>query len=210
MFIIVVILLWDVILLEKIENKNTILTKKVCSLCGREISGEENCFGLVCLKKMCNMVGIKRVSNLKKENVLNFKVQLLNWKWFLDKQHKQMLTDRYLTYKILQKIDIEEYQRQAAIVKKDTKRITNKTTEKELVSNKTFTLKQAFETWELYFKFIEIKDEILSTKMNDSNIQNFLFNNLEFAFSTYYNNKKYLGAMLYYVQRFFLECNSND
>ena len=48
-----------------------------CACCGRKISDGKFNFGLGCLKKVCNLMQIKNVKNLKGEYLLNNKVQRL-------------------------------------------------------------------------------------------------------------------------------------
>ena len=65
---------------------------------------------------------------------------------------------------------------------------------KKLESNDLITLKQAYEAFKLYNKFQKIKEK--SEEVDSKYIQNFLFENLLFAFSTYYRNKKYFGGVI--------------
>lgn len=102
---------------------------KRCSLCGRKTSNEEYSFGLGCLKKTCAMVGIENAKNLKYETRLNNKVQKLSGKILLNKNQKQLLTNRYLTYQMLCQIDIPYYQNLAKSVEKDINKINTTTTE---------------------------------------------------------------------------------
>ena len=67
-----------------------------CILCGRKISNSKYNFGLNCLKRMCNTVGIDDVKNLNGEVALNKRVLELANKKSLLKSQRQLLTDRYL------------------------------------------------------------------------------------------------------------------
>lgn len=62
---------------------------KRCSLCGRKISDTKYNFGLGCLKKMCNSVGVYNVKNLKGESLLDRKISKLCNKKALFKNQRQ-------------------------------------------------------------------------------------------------------------------------
>lgn len=103
-----------------------------CSLCGREISSDKNCFGLICLNKMRTIANMKKVSNIKKERELDLKVQIINWKWFLNKNARKLLTNRYLTYIMLKSLNLNNNKNLISILNKDIKSINNKTTKKKI------------------------------------------------------------------------------
>lgn len=67
--------------------------------------------------------------------------------------------------------------------------------------NNLITLNQAYQAFKLYNKFEKIKNT--TEEVDNEYIQNFLFDNLSFAFSTYYRNKKYLNGIILEIQRYF-------
>ena len=200
-----------------------VLLMKRCSLCGRKISNEEYCFGLSCLKKSCEIVGIKNVKNLKAETRLNNKIQKLNSKILLNKSQKKLLTNRYLTHQILCQIDIPYYQNLAKSVNKEIEKINNKTTDKTISNVKNYiTLKDAFDILQLYnrYKNLLIKTESYTKEELINEIQNLPWDTLRFAFSSYYEKKPYLSELMQVIQLFiwkiavaisapFYECGSD-
>lgn len=112
-------------------------------------------------KKGENFYGIEKVKNLKGETILNNRIAKLNNKKMLNKNDKIILTNRYLTLELLNRIPINSYNRIRRSVQKDIEKVDNEY------------------------------------------IQNFLFDNLSFAFSTYYRNKKYLNGVILEIQRYF-------
>lgn len=166
-----------------------------CSVCGRNISDKNAHFGLGCLKNMCDVIGIEKVKNLKGETLLNNKIAKLNGKKKLNKNEKIMLTNRYLTLKFLSNIPIKAYNREINEIKQSIKKIG---IEKLNFDNSVITLKQAYEIFKLYNKFQKIKNR--EKEVDSEFIQNFLFDNLLFAFSTYYRNKKYFGGVIASIQ----------
>lgn len=175
-----------------------------CSVCGRTVSNKTAHFGLGCLKNMCSLIDIDKPKNLKGENLLNTKISKITKKKSLNKEEKTLLTNRYLTLQLLDKIPLNNYDSMRNIIMKD---INNIGKNKKLISNDIITLKQAYEAFKLYNKFQKIKQR--AEEVDSEYIQNFLFENLLFAFSTYYRNKKYFGGVIADIQYYFwkMVCN---
>lgn len=175
-----------------------------CSVCGRNISNKTTHFGLGCLKNMCSLIDMDKPKNLKGENLLNTKISKITKKKSLNKEEKTLLTNRYLTLQLLNKIPLNNYD---SMRNKITEDINNIGKNKKLISNDIITLKQAYETFKLYNKFQKIKEK--AEEVDSEYIQNFLFENLLFAFSTYYRNKKYFGGVIADIQYYFwkMVCN---
>lgn len=175
-----------------------------CSVCGRSMSNNNTHFGLGCLKNMCSLINMEKPKNLKGENLLNTQITKITKKKLLNKDEKTLLTNRYLTLQLLNKIPSNNYDIMRNKIIKD---IDNIGKNKKLESNDLITLKQAYEAFKLYNKFQKIKEK--SEEVDSKYIQNFLFENLLFAFSTYYRNKKYFGGVIADIQYYFWKtiCN---
>lgn len=170
-----------------------------CSLCGRNISSKTAHFGLGCLRNTCTIIGIEKVKNLKGETILNNRIAKLSNKKMLNKNDKTILTNRYLTLELLNRIPINSYNRIRRSVQKDIEKVGLSNNIKG--DNNLITLKQAYQAFKLYNKFQKIKNK--AEEVDSEDIQNFLFDNLSFAFSTYYKNKKYLNGIILEIQRYF-------
>ena len=175
-----------------------------CSVCGRNVSNKTAHFGLGCLKNMCSLIDMDKPKNLKGENLLNIKISKITKKKSLNKEEKTLLTNRYLTLQLLNKIPLNNYDSMRNKIMKD---INNIGKNKKLISNDIITLKQAYEAFKLYNKFQKIKEK--AEEVDSEYIQNFLFENLLFAFSTYYRNKKYFGGVIADIQYYFWKTISN-
>lgn len=147
---------------------------------------------------MCSLIEMEIPKNLKGENLLNAQITKITNKKLLDKKDKILLTNRYLTLQLLNKIPLNNYDSMRNKIKKD---IDNIGKNKKLLSNDIITLKQAYEAFKLYNKFQKIKEK--AEEVDSEYIQNFLFENLLFAFSTYYRNKKYFGGVIANIQYYF-------
>ena len=175
-----------------------------CSVCGRNVSNKTAHFGLGCLKNMCSLIDMDKPKNLKGENLLNIKISKITKKKSLNKEEKTLLTNRYLTLQLLNKIPLNNYDSMRNKIMKD---INNIGKNKKLISNDIITLKQAYEAFKLYNKFQKIREK--AEEVDSEYIQNFLFENLLFAFSTYYRNKKYFGGVIADIQYYFWKTISN-
>jgi hypothetical protein len=169
-----------------------------CSVCGRNVSNKTAHFGLGCLKNMCSLIDMEKPKNLKGENLLNTRIAKITNKKLLSKDEKYLLTNRYLTLQLLNKVPLNYYDNARKQVSSDIENIGNN---KRKSSETIVTLKQAYEIYKLYNKFQKIKNK--SEEVDSEYIQNFLFDNLLFAFSTYYRNKKYLGGVIADIQYYF-------
>lgn len=173
-----------------------------CDLCGKPIIDNKYCYGLSCLKKVCSFVEIRKVKNLKKENTLNNKIEKITKKENLNKSQKRLLTNRYLTYKMLKEVDIEYYKNITKQVEKDIKIINNNTKETDISSNCIITLKEAFEIYKFYKRYVKFKEEldIIMSKKSFDELQNLSWDIVNFAFNSYYNRKPYLSTLTQYIQ----------
>lgn len=173
-----------------------------CKLCGRLLLKASNCYGLECLRKMSLLVGMD--DKIKKENKLNDEIEEKLGKNKLNKSQKQMLTNRYLTFKLLKDIDIDYYIEITKSIEKDIKNINKGTKSNDVKSNKIITLKEAYEIYKLYNRYKKFKDEadvIINNKQFEQ-LQNLAWDTILFAYSTYYNKKPYLTALTQHVQMF--------
>ncbi len=169
-----------------------------CILCGRKISNTRYNFGLGCLKKMCNRVNIYNAKNLKAENLLDRKISRLCNKRTLPKAQRQLLTDRYLTFNLLNEVQVEGYNNYKELLQNDINSINRTTNIEDLKSYNMITLKQASEINKKYKKHENVFQNIMDGKYDA--IQNFSFDILRFAFSNYYNDKPYLSDMTQALQ----------
>lgn len=171
---------------------------KKCDLCGRKISSTKYSFGLGCLKKAGHILGIDNIKNLKGESSLNSKVQKVCNKSSLNKEQKELLTNRYLTLKFLEVTDIDYYNNIKDKIKNDINNISPNTSEKDLKTMNTMPLKYAYNIYKLFSNYKKFED-FASNSISDD-IQNLDFNLILFAFSSYYNKKPYLSGLLQHIQ----------
>ena len=172
-----------------------------CALCGRKISNREYNFGLGCLKKMCNSVGLYNVKNMQGEDLLNKRVSKLCNKRALSKKQKQLLTDRYLTLNLLNEVPIASYDRYKKLLQKDIDNINR--TRTNMSSSNIITLKQASEINKIYKKNENIFQKIMNGEYDT--IQKISFSVVNLAFSLYYNKKPYLSDELQWLQHYVLK-----
>ena len=173
-----------------------------CVLCGRKMNDVNHIFGLSCLKRLCLSMNIMGVKNLKDETLLNSQVRKICDKKRLPQEQTRMLTNRYLTLKLLNEVQIEEYDKYRKIVQNDIDLIDNRTEFKELKSFNIISLKQASEIDKLYKKNQSVFEKINNGEYDE--IQKISFDLIRFAFSAYYNKKPYLSDMNQKLQHYIL------
>ena len=176
---------------------------KKCNLCGRKISNTNYTFGLGCLKKICNFTGVNDVKNLKGENLLDKKILDLSNKSNLAKEQRKVLTDRYLTLKLLDEVPLECYNNYKELLNTDINYINSEVNIQNLKSFDIITLKQAFEINKKYKKYKEVFQDAIEGKYDV--MQNITFDVIRFAFNNYYSNKPYLSDMLQLLQYYILK-----
>ena len=170
-----------------------------CSLCGRKMNSANNHFGLNCLKKSCKLLNIKNVKNLKGEKTLNKKVMNTLNKNKLPTKQQSLLTNRYITLKLLEQVNMSCYDNIKDSINKDIQKINFKTTEKDLTTMNTMPLKYANQILTLYLKY-NLSDKTLSNAEDFYYKENIAFDTILFGFSSYYNKKPYLSGMLQQIQ----------
>lgn len=162
-----------------------------CMLCGRKISNTRYNFGIGCLKKTCLSMHIDDIKNLNGEAELNRKIMFLCNKKRLPKAQSSMLTNRYLTLKILNEVPLEEYDNYKSLLQQDIDKIEKSTKVEELESFKQISLKQANEISKLYKKHENFFEKMMNGDYDV--LQNLSFDIVRFSFSKYYSNKPYLN-----------------
>lgn len=171
-----------------------------CSLCGRKMTSiGNNHFGLSCLKKSCKLLNIKNVKKQRNEKSLNQKVmQILNKKTLPERQ-QALLTNRYLTLRLLDEVDMPCYDVIKKQIRWDIEKIDSRTNEKELATMNTMPLKYANQIVFLYTKY-KLFDIEWDKKEESYYKENITFDAILFGFSSYYNKKPYLSDMLQEIQ----------
>lgn len=170
-----------------------------CSLCGRKMIMSNGEFGLSCLKKSGELLNLKNIKNLKDEKTLNKEVTKILNKGKLPNKQQTLLTNRYLTLKLLEQVDMKCYDDIKQEIRRDIEKINTRTTEKDLETMDTMPLKYANEILSLYLKF-NLSDKVWTSEEELDIKQNIAFNTILFGFSYYYNKKKYLSGMLQNIQ----------
>lgn len=171
-----------------------------CSLCGKKMSSTKNShFGLNCLKKSCKWVNIKDVKNLKGEKELNQRVMQMFNKQNLPVKQQILLTNRYLTLRLLNEVNMPCYDELKKDIINDIEKVSPDTIEKELKTIDTMPLKYANQILFLYTKY-KLADIAWDEKDKIYYNENIAFNTILFGFSYYYNKKPYLSDMLQEIQ----------
>lgn len=162
-----------------------------CILCGRKISNTEYNFGIGCLRKVCLSMEMDGIKSLSGQTELDRNIMKLCNKPRLPRPQSDMLTDRYLTLKILNEVPLEEYDNYKSLLQQDINKIEKSTKVEELESFKQISLKQANEISKQYKKHENFFEKMMNGDYDV--LQNLSFDIVRFSFSKYYSNKPYLN-----------------
>ena len=174
-----------------------------CALCGKKFKNDEAEYGLSCLKRICSSMDIEDIKGYKDEKKLNKKVCKVLGKGSLPNEQSKLLTNRYCTLKLLEEVDLKEYDKYRTSVKNDIHKIGIATSPEELKSFKKITLKGANEVNKHYKKYKSIFKKI---KDGDYDAEQYITSGvIRFAFSNYYAKKPYLAGMIQLLQLFILK-----
>lgn len=172
---------------------------KECILCKRDMSKSTNCLGKSCLKKSYEILGFN-MPRYKKEEFLFDNLMKKNNISNLNENQKIWLADREIALQLLKRVPLNYYDNMRNSILKDIENIKNN---KNKTNEADITLKQIYDIFKLYNKFQKIQEK--SEEVDSEFIQNYLFDNLLFAFSTYYTNKKFLNGVILEAQHYFWE-----
>ena len=175
-----------------------------CILCGRKISNTKYNFGLGCLKKVCSSMEMDGIKNLSGQTELDRNIMKLCNKPRLARPQSDMLTDRYLTLRFLDEVQLEEYNSLKQILQQDIDKIEKNTKFEEIESFNLISLKQANEISKQYKKNKSFFEKMMAGDYDV--IQNLSFDTIRFSFSKYYSDKPYLNETTQRSQYFIWKC----
>lgn len=174
-----------------------------CALCGKKYKNDDAEFGLSCLKKLCCFVDIEDIKEYKDEKKLNKKICKMLNKGNLPSEQSKLLTNRYCTLKLLEDVNLKEYDKYRILIENDIHKIGITTSPEELKSFKKITLKQANEVNKHYKKYKNIFQKIND---GDYDAEQYITSGvIRFAFSMYYMKKPYLSDMIQLLQLYILK-----
>lgn len=180
---------------------------KRCLLCERKINNTKYNYGIGCLKNICKSMDIDGIKNLNGETELDKRIIYLCNKEKLPKMQSSLLTNRYLTLKMLEEVKLNEYDKYKCLLKNDINKIEKSTKTKKLESYNLITLKQANEVNKQYKKYESFIQKMLNGDYYP--LENITFDLIRFSFSRYYNNKPYLNDMTQKLQYYIWETLAN-
>lgn len=157
-----------------------------CILCGKKINHKGNNFGLNCLKRSCNFIGINNVKNLKDEKKLQDKIEKLCGKSKLSNINKEYLTERYLTLKLLEEVHLDCYD----FCRNELKKSIDDVGKVNKHDTNIISLKEAFQVYKIYNKFKSVINNAKNGKYDVG--EELTFEIIRFSFNMYYLKKGYI------------------
>ena len=141
---------------------------KECILCKRNMFLEKGNIGQGCIKNIYSFLNFKMPKRLKlRENELYDNIMKTTNKRNLNKEHKLILADRYLTLKYMESMKYGDFDKLKSQVKNDIEIIDNKVDINGLNSTKKISLKSIYDLYKKQNKFEEIINKLKNVKSID-------------------------------------------
>lgn len=170
-----------------------------CRLCGRELKNKNQHYGSGCILKCYSILNMSADNVKNKEKFMNRQIYLMNKKFAINAKGRVELTDRFLTLKLLEKVDINYYDKYRKQVQTN---ISNINIYSKYSSN-SIKLKDAFVLYKYYNKFVDVIKNSYKEIIFSDITQNIVWDALNFGLSKYYNSKKYLEGITQQLQYVF-------
>ena len=136
-----------------------------CLLCRRDMKVSNNTFGNGCIKNIYSLLDMKMPKKVKyREEKLSKNIMKLTSTYSINKNQKLWLTERYLTYQYLNKIQYGNYNKIKNQIKYDIQNIKQIKKDEEPKSAKSMSLKQAYDLYKKVMKFQNGIDKISKCK----------------------------------------------
>ena len=131
-----------------------------------------------------------KCKKFKSREKLNKDVMKICNKNNLPTKQQALLTNRYLTLKLLEQVNLKCYDKIKDDIINDINKIDITTEENDLITMNTMPLKYANQILTLYIKY-NLSDKIWNDENKFYYKENIAFNTILFGFSYYYNKKPY-------------------
>lgn len=163
-----------------------------CLLCKRDMKVSKGVLGNSCIRNIYSFLELtmpKKVKN-REDNLYKNIMRMTNTKNINQKQ-KVWLTDRYLTYQYVNKMSYGNYDKLKLEITNDIKNIKNIKDEKQVVSTKKMSLKQAYDIYKKMMKFQRGIDKLKKGNFTDEESLKVLITSFSFAFNIGKNKSQY-------------------
>lgn len=163
-----------------------------CLLCKRNMKVSNNTFGNGCIKNIYSLLDMKLPKKVKlREETLYKNVMQLTNTHSINKNQKLWLTDRYLTYQYLNRIQYGNYKEIKNQINYDIEHIKQIKKDEKPKSSKNMSLKQAYDLYKKVMKFQVGIDKINKGNFTDENSIKTLITSFSFIFNMTKNKSQY-------------------
>lgn len=163
-----------------------------CLLCRRDMKVSNNTFGNGCIKNIYSLLDMKMPKKVKyREEKLSKNIMKLTSTYSINKNQKLWLTERYLTYQYLNKIQYGNYNKIKNQIKYDIQNIKQIKKDEEPKSAKSMSLKQAYDLYKKVMKFQNGIDKISKCNFTDEDSIKTLITSFSFIFNMSKNKSQY-------------------
>lgn len=163
-----------------------------CILCKRDMKKSKHQFGSGCINNVFKFLNITKPSRIKNKEQLLYKnimkkTNISN----INKEQKIWLTDRYLTYQYLDKLQYGNFDKLKQQINIDIENVTSISNFEELSTVRKIKLKEAYDLYKKEKKFDTNIDKIKENKYKDDEELKLLITSMSFIFNMYKNKTQY-------------------
>lgn len=165
---------------------------KECLLCERNMSVSKDIFGKGCIKNIYKFLNLKEPKKLKlREKELYDSIMKENHIKNLNKNQKIWLTDRYLTYKYVEKLEYGNYDTLKQEIYEDIKKIEKVKEKQSIKSMVKISLKKSYELYKKMLKFNQNIDRLKRCDFTNQETVKVILSSFNFLFNMKKNKTQY-------------------
>lgn len=163
-----------------------------CLLCERDMKKSKTVFGNGCINNIYKILGFPKPGKGKNKEQFLYKnimkkANISN----INKEQKIWLTDRYLTYQYIDKLQYGNFTKLKKQINEDIEKVNKVEKFEDLVTTKKMKLKEAYDLYKKERKFETNLDKIKNKNFKDDEELKLLITSMSFIFNMYRNKDQY-------------------
>ena len=163
-----------------------------CLLCERDMKKSKTIFGNGCIKNIYSLLELSSPKRIKNREDYLYKTIMRKAKVAsLSKEQKIWLSDRYLTYQYLNKINYGDFDKLKEEINTDIQNVNKVTEFEDLKTASKIKLKQAYDLYKKVSKFEEGINQLRNVNFTDEESIKLLIANISFVFKMNANKEQY-------------------
>lgn len=153
-----------------------------CLLCKRDMKKSNTTFGNGCIKNIYELLDLSMPKKKNKEAYLYNNIMKRAKLTALNNNQKIWLTDRYLTYKYLERIPYGDFEEIKEGINVDIQNVNKTNKFEELITSSKIKLKEAYDLFKKVEKFKKSIEQLKNGKFDNEETVKLIIANCSFAF----------------------------